>query len=162
MRAINILIMVFIIWSLFPLAQIEASADESDWMEILGKQYGIDIKESCPDETEEEVSKTVKKIWADMSSEMMAGNLEKALNYFSVFSKEEYRRRLSDYSKEELNSIFGDFEYIEIYRVDKDEMPGFGIIRVEAGVIRKEPSGLFSYPLRFVKDIDCSWKISGF
>jgi hypothetical protein len=116
------------------------------------EKYGA--KESCPSETDAEVGEVIEYAWNSMARAMVWGKLEKALNHFSVFTRDEYRRRLSDYSGDHLRTLFESIEYLEVSELTKG--------RAECGAIRKEGSRVYSYPVRFVKDPDCTWRIHGF
>ena len=116
------------------------------------EKYGA--KESCPSETDTEVGEVIEFAWNSMVRAMVAGKLEKALSYFSGFTRDEYRRRLSDYSGDNLRTLFESIEYLEV-----SELTGG---RAECGAIRKEGPKIYSFPVRFVKDPDCTWRIYGF
>lgn len=119
----------------------------------IEEEYGIEVKESCPDETETDRRRAIETTWAEMSNEMIDGNLEKALSYFSMMSRDQNKRKMMNLSKDQLKSIYGSFEKLEIYTLNKGN--------AECGAIRTESSGSFSYPVRFVRDLDCVWRIQG-
>jgi hypothetical protein len=116
------------------------------------ERYGV--KESCRSETDTEVGEVIEYTWNSMVRAIVWGKLEKALSHFSVFTRDEYRRRLSDYRGDHLRTLFRSIEYLEV-----SELTGG---RAECGAIRKEGSKVYSYPVRFVKDPDCTWRIYGF
>jgi hypothetical protein len=111
-------------------------------------------KESCPLDTDTEIEEAIEYAWNSIARAMMAGKLEKALSHFSVFTRDEYRRRLSGHGRDHLQSLFGSIESLEVSELTKG--------RAECGAIRKEGSRVYSYPVRFVKDPDCIWRIYGF
>jgi predicted CopG family antitoxin len=111
-------------------------------------------KGSCRPETDAEIGEVIEYAWNGMSRAMMAGKLEKALSHFSVFTRDEYRRRLSGHSWDYLQSLFGSIDSLEVSELTKG--------RAECGAIRKEGSRIYSWPVRFVKDPDCTWRIYEF
>ena len=72
---------------------------------------------------------------------MASGNLEKAFGFFSFLARDKMKRKMSDMSKEQIKNIFSNYESIEIYTLYEND----GI--ANCGVIRKEKSGTFSYPV---------------
>ena len=129
---------------------------QEEFNRLLRKYFEekFEAKESCPLDTDTEIEEVIEFAWNSMVRAMMAGKLEKALSHFSVFTRDEYRRRLSDYSGDNLRTLFESIEYLEV-----SELIGG---RAECGAIRKEGSRVYSYPVRFVKDPDCIWRIYGF
>jgi hypothetical protein len=87
---------------------------------------------------------------------MVAGNLEQAFVLFSVFSRDEMRRKMSNMSKADIKEIFGSYKSIEINTIDEKDGTA------ECGVIREEKDGEFSYPASFIRDPDCVWRIRGY
>ncbi len=122
-------------------------------MDTLKKNYGA--KESCPVETKEQAEQAIKSTWSKMAQAMVPGNLEKAFSYFSSFSRDEMKRRMSDMSREQIKNIFSNYKSIEIEDLYQDD----GI--AECGIIREEKDGAYSYPASFVKDLDCEWRLRG-
>jgi hypothetical protein len=150
-RIIIVFTAVFLTFAIHAKAQNHSQDAASRFKDVLQKEYGA--KASCPDETQTEIQQAITSTWSKISMAMVAGDLERALTYFSVFSRESNRRQLSSFSAERLKSIFGNYETIAIYTIDE------GV--AECGVIRKEKTGKYSYPVRFVRDLDCEWRLSG-
>ena len=150
-RIIIIFTAAFLTFAIHAKAEDHSQDAERRFKDFLKKEYGA--KESCPDETQAEIQQAIKSTWSKMSKAMVAGDLERALTYFSVFTRESNRRKLSSFSLEDLKSIFGNYETIAIYTIDKGA--------AECGLIRKEKTGNYSYPVHFVKDLDCVWRIRG-
>jgi hypothetical protein len=121
--------------------------------DILRKESGA--KEACLPETKDQARQAIKATWAEMAQAMASGNLEKAFGFFSFFSRDKMKREMSDMSKEQIKNIFSNYESIEIYTLREND----GI--ASCGVIRKEKSGTFSYPVSFGRDLDCKWRIRG-
>jgi len=119
-------------------------------------KYEIEVKDSCPKETEDEIIQDIKSTWGALSKKMIAGDIEAALTYFTAYYRDSYRRTLSDLGDKELKDIFKSFEKneIEIGSLYKDDGEASCIIT------RLEKEGTYSYPVRFVKDLDCIWRIS--
>ena len=122
----------------------------------LKDKYNIIAKDSCPTETKLQIEKVIKSIWRQQSQAMISGNMEQAFGYFSVFTRDEMRRRMSNKSKSEIKEIFGSYKSIEINTLDEKDGTA------ECGVIRDEGSGTFSYPASFMRDPDCVWRIRGY
>jgi hypothetical protein len=122
----------------------------------LRDKYNIDAKESCPSETKAQIEKVIQSIWRQHSQAMISGNLNQAFGFFSVFTRDEMRRKMSDMSKSEIKEIFKSYKSIEINTLDKTD----GI--AECRVIRDEGSETFSYPAAFMRDPDCVWRIRGY
>jgi hypothetical protein len=122
----------------------------------LKDKYNIDAKDSCPAETKDQIEQSIKMLWKNQSQAMVSGNLEQAFGYFSVFSREEMKRRMSNMSGADIKEIFGSYKSIEINTLDENDGTA------ECGVIRQEKSGEFSYPASFVRDPDCVWRIRGY
>ena len=107
--------------------------------DILKKEY--EAKEPCPPETKDQAKQAIKATWAEMAQAMASGNLEKAFGFFSFLARDKMKRKMSDMSKEQIKNIFSNYESIEIYTLYEND----GI--ANCGVIRKEKSGTFSYPV---------------
>ena len=123
----------------------------------LKDKYNINAKETCHIETKLlQIEKIIKAIWRQQSQAMISGNLEHAFSFFSVFTRDEMRRKMSGMSKSEIKEIFESYESIEINSLDEKEG------RAECGVIRAEGSETFSYPASFMRDPDCVWRIRGY
>jgi hypothetical protein len=123
-------------------------------MDFLKREYSA--KEVCPTKTKDQANQTIKATWGEMAQSMVSGDLEKALGFFSVFSRDAMRRRMSAMSKENMKDIFSNYKSIEINSLYEQD----GI--AEGGVIREDKSGTHSYPASFVRDPDCEWRIKGF
>jgi hypothetical protein len=121
-------------------------------MEMMKKDFGA--KGVCPAETEDEAGRAIQNTWTKMTRAVIAGDLEATLTYFTIFSRDEYRRRLSGYDKEKLKAIFGSYDSLDIGKFEGRQ--------VECGAIRHEKTGTYSYPIQFNKDLDCVWRIYGF
>jgi hypothetical protein len=119
--------------------------------DILRKESGG--KEACPPETKDQAKQAIKATWAEMAQAMASGNLEKAFDFFPFFSRDKMKRKMADMSKEQIKNIFSNYESIGIYTLREND----GI--ASCGVIRKEKSGTFSYPVSFGRDLDCRWRI---
>ena len=118
------------------------------------KEYGE--RKSCPDETKAEAEQAIKTTWTTMAQAMVSGNLEKALSYFSIPSRDEMKRKMSDRSREQLKRIFSNYKSITIGSLYLED----GI--AECGIIRAEKDGEeYSYPALFGKDADCEWRLRG-
>ncbi len=126
---------------------------QRQFMDTLKKNYGA--KESCPEETKGEAEQAIKTTWTKMAQAMVSGNLEKAFSYFSIFTRDEMRRKMSNMSREKIKNIFSNYKSIEIESFYQDD----GI--AECRIIREEKDGAYSYPASFVKDIDCEWRLRG-
>lgn len=122
----------------------------------LKDKYNIDAKDSCPAETKAQIEQNIKTLWKNQSQAMLSGNLDQAFVSFSVFSREEMKRSMSNLSRADIKEIFGSYKTIEINTIDEND----GI--AECGVIREEKSGEFSYPASFIRDPDCVWRIRGY
>ena len=135
--------------------EMDKKITETKFKEYIEKQYKITVKEHCPTETRSQLIKKLETIWNETSGSLKAGNHEAALMLFSVFVRDEYRRRLSGFSKKQFNSIFGNVLSIELDTLNDDNI-------AECSIIRDEKEGRFSYPIRFVRDPDCEWRVNGF
>jgi ankyrin repeat protein len=115
--------------------------------------------EQAAAEPVEVTEKAVKAIWAGFCSAMVAGDLEKAANYIASNGREEYRRRLKELMKDrgKAANIFSNHEGVEFNKTYKPGEPF-----LNCGIIRNEGGQRYSYPIRFVRDFDGSWKIAGF
>ncbi|RII26070.1 MAG: hypothetical protein CXR30_17065 [Geobacter sp.] len=80
----------------------------------LKDKHNIEAKESCPAETRVQITNVIKTIWRQQSQAMISGNLDQAFGFFSVFSRDEMRRKMSSMSKSEIKEIFGSYKSIEI------------------------------------------------
>ena len=117
------------------------------------ENYGA--KESCPKETKEQAKQAIKSTWIKIVQAMVSGDIEKAFSYFPSFSRDEMKRRMSDMSREQLKKIFSNYKSIEIESLYQDD----GV--AECGILREEKDGTYSYPARFVRDLDCEWRLQG-
>jgi len=122
-------------------------------MEILKKQYGA--KETCPSETKEEIEYAIKTTWSKMSQSVMAGDQDTALLYFAVLTRDEYRRRLFSDDGKRFTSVLEQTKELVVDKIFEGKM-------AECGAIRTEKSGTYSYPVKFIKDLDCVWRVQGF
>ena len=113
-----------------------------------------EARDSCPAETDAQVGESIVNAWNTMARAMVWGKLEKALTHFSVFTRDEYRRRLSEHSRNHLRSTFGSIEYLEVDELTEG--------KAECSAMRREGGKYYSYPVRFVKDPDCIWRIYGY
>jgi hypothetical protein len=116
----------------------------------------FNAKESCPTESKQQVEQAIRSTWTGMAQAMVSGKHDKAFSFFSVFSRDEMKRRMSGMKPEELKKIFSNFESIEIRSLYEND----GI--AECGVLRQEGSKTYSYPASFVRDPDCEWRIRVF
>ncbi len=129
--------------------------EKRKFIEMIEKSYNIKVRENCPPETKDEILASLESAWKGMSKAFISGDLETAVTYFSVFSRDEYRRRLSGFSKDEVDAIFRNVKGLVLESLSDDKM-------AECGVIREEKGAEYSYPVSFVKDPDCVWRIRGF
>ncbi len=134
--------------------RIEEKEADKLFIEMLKKEF--DAKESCPSETRTEVEEIIKSTWEKMTQALISGDLDTALSHFSVFSRDEYRKRFSGMGRDKIKSIYGSGK---IKAVTLNTLYDDGI--AECGIIRKESAGEYSYPLNFVRDLDCTWRIQG-
>ncbi|MGB5218190.1 MAG: DUF4124 domain-containing protein [Smithella sp.] len=126
---------------------------EKETQRDLKKEYVG--KEPCPHETKDQARQAIKETWAGMAQAMASGNLERAIGFFTPGAREDMKRTVSTMSKENIREIFSDYESIEVSTLYEDD----GI--ANGGVIRKEKSGIYSYPVSFRKDFDCKWRVMG-
>jgi len=140
----------------YPSKSKTSDADEylENYKEFLKEKYGA--KETCPDETDTEIQQAIETTWSHFTQAMIAEDLEEAFTYIAIFHQDENRRKIGDLGKEELKNIFSSFERVQIETLYKDD----GV--AECGVIREEKTGTYSYPMTFIRDIDCVWRIQGF
>lgn len=122
------------------------------FIEFMKEKLGA--KESCPGETETETKEVIRSTWFKMTQILIGGNTEQALSYFSLFTRDKYRRILSDFDKQKIEHMFGNMKDFMVDTLYKRH--------AECSVIREESGGRYSYPIRFVKDPDCIWRINGF
>lgn len=61
-------------------------------IDFLKKEYGA--KETCPAETETDKRQAIKTTWSEMTNAMIDGNLENALSYFSMMSRDQNKREM--------------------------------------------------------------------
>ncbi len=136
--------------------QESGKSGQEEFNRLLRKYFEekYEAKEFCPSETDAEVGEVIEYAWNSMARAVVAGKLEKALAYFSVFTRDEHRRRLSEHNRDHLRTLFESIEYLEVSELTRG--------RAECGAIRKEGHKIYSYPVRFVKDPDCVWRIYGF
>ena len=137
-------------------SETSSEADEvlENYKEFLKEKYGA--KETCPDETDSEIQQAIETTWSHFTQAMIAGDLEEAFTYIAIFHQDEIRRKIEDLGKKELKDIYSSFERVQIETLYKDD----GV--AECGAIREEKTGTYSYPMRFIRDIDCVWRIQGF
>lgn len=140
----------------YPSESETSDADEylENYKEFLKEKYGA--KETCPDETEAEIQQAIETTWSQFKQAMIAGDLDEAFTYISIFHQDENRRKIQDLGKKELKDIYSSFERVQIETLYKED----GV--AECGAIREEKTGTYSYPMRFIRDIDCVWRIQGF
>ena len=102
----------------------------------------------------ETTEKAVKALWTGLCEAMLAGDIEKAVSYFALGCQENYQRTFKQMIKEKRNiaSIFSNKSSLNF---NKKFKPGDPFI--ECSIIRNE----ISYPIKFVRDLDGSWKING-
>lgn len=129
---------------------------ESDFfayrMFINGLKLKYNFKESCPDETVNEIKETIQKIWQGYTDALYAGDLEKALDFTSVFRRDKDRKILSYLiDNKKIDAAFGKSRFV--IRVLYDG-------RAECELWQEESKGSFSYPANFIKDPDCVWRIN--
>lgn len=124
--------------------------------QYLQEKYNINAKEACPDGTTEQVKRSINTLWKEHSQAMITGNLEKGFRCFSIFTQDEMQRRFSNMPKAEIKEYYASYESIEIYDLDLQDGVANG------GVVRKEKSEEFSYPVTFMRDPDCVWRIRGY
>jgi hypothetical protein len=121
-------------------------------LETLKKEYGL--KEVCPEETKEQAEQAIKESWVDMTAAIVAGNLETALSHYSLAKRDIHQRQLLQIGKEKLKAAFGSCDSIVIGKIKGRQ--------VECGAIRYENDKRYAYPIRYIKDMDCVWRIDGF
>ena len=137
----------------------ETSSDAQEYSnnleELFKEQYGA--KETCPDETETEIQQAIETTWSQFNQAMIAGDVDKALTYIAIFHQVESKQKIEAFiaalGKEKFKDIHKTFKKVEICTFYKDE----GIAECE--LISEEETGTYSYPMRFIRDIDCVWKI---
>jgi len=122
---------------------------------LIEKAYNIKVEHDCPIESRDQIMGTLESVWNKMSKALVSGDVGTAINYFSVFTRDEYRRRLSGLSKAQFDSIFKNSKGIHLDALYEGNV-------AECGIMREEKEGTFSYPVRFVRDPDCVWRINGF
>jgi PKD repeat protein len=92
--------------------------------------------------------------WAGMKSALIAGDIDKALTYFVSASQPRYRSKLTQLTSVQINLIFSNIIDLTVGRVSDNA--------AQCGAIRQEPSGIYSYPVLFVRGENGIWLIAGF
>ncbi len=102
--------------------------------------------------TQAETDALLRSIWNKMKSEVMAGNYEKALEYYHESSKQEHREIFATLGAK-LKTIFSSPEQLILLEINLTD----GIAKYED--IVTEEDGKHSYPLVFIKEPSGVWKI---
>ncbi len=119
---------------------------------FVAGQSIVEAKESCPEEKREEIKEEIEMIWTNYNNAVLTGKFEEALSYYSVLSRDQHRQILEAIDMDKLRSNFKEFKGIEINSIYNGR-------RVDGELIIKEEAGLYSYPVTFIKDPDCTWRI---
>lgn len=91
--------------------------------------------------------------WEGMKGELMAGNIEGALMYFAMSSRNRYRDLLAEFTQEQLAGILSNVIGFDIESLNDGS--------AECEATRNETAGEYSYPVTFVRDGMGLWKIMG-
>lgn len=132
------------------------SAEEAQRQIIDTPKRENRTRNSCPAETEAQAAQSIKTTWTTMVQAMVSGNLEKALSFFSITSRDDMKRKMLSMSSEQIKRIFSNYKSITIESIYLED--GFA----NCGIIRAEENGEeYSYPSRFGRDADCMWRLRG-
>jgi hypothetical protein len=96
------------------------------------------------------VADTPEAVWSAMLSHLKAGDIEGASSYFSVATKDDYRKAFLALSKDELRSTLKDMESIKRASVEGDSAQCYFESKIDGQVI--------TFPIEFVKEFD-QWRI---
>lgn len=95
---------------------------------------------------------TLQRIWRTMANAIVRGDIETAVQQFVPGMQDRYRAWMND-SPQEAVARIKEIIRLEVYTVTDD--------MAQAGALRKEPDGIFAYPVNFAKGSN-GWKIYGF
>ncbi len=102
----------------------------------------------------EEMDALLRSKWEGMKGALLSGNMERALTYFVVVSRDRYIQLFTELSSARINSIFSNISEFKLDTL-------YGQV-AECGAIRIETGGRYSYPVTFVKGENGIWRIIEF
>jgi transcriptional regulator with PAS, ATPase and Fis domain len=107
------------------------------------------------DSHKKQVEETLSRIWNLVANRLLANDIEGALVYFNDGVKDRFRNQYKQMGKDKIASLMaGAKDGVEIESLYDDRI-------ANCGIVRKEGAEEYSYPIRFIKDMDGSWKING-
>lgn len=94
----------------------------------------------------------LKTTWEEMRASLLAGDVEKALSYFTYIKRDDFREMFTQMDRKTIQRRFsGEFKAYSV----EGRIANCGLIRIENGK-------RYSYPVDFVKNDDGVWRIAGF